>query len=107
MQRDWNFPFRKEPTAVKTLLKKLIDQLLASGTIEASRYILPAFRREEWGYLTWWHVIRKHLLRGISICGAGEPTTQNYLQEKFHYGCSMERKTPLCLKSFSNSFIND
>jgi predicted peptidase len=102
--RDWNFPFRKEPTAVTTLLKKLIDQLLGSGTIEASQVYIAGLSQGGMGVLDLVARYPETFAAGLSICGAGEPTTTKLFAGKVSLWLFHGAKDPIVPKEFDQEF---
>lgn len=73
--KDWNFPFRKEPTAIIGVLKKLVDQILASGKIDLSRVYVAGLSQGGMGVLDMIARYPETFAAGLSMCGAGEPNT--------------------------------
>lgn len=79
---DWNFPFKKEPTPVTGVLKKLIDQLIENGKIETSRIYIAGLSQGGMGVLDMIARYPNLFAAALSICGAGEPTTTRYFARK-------------------------
>jgi predicted peptidase len=73
--KDWNFPFRKEPTIVSGALKKLVDNLLVSGKIDPSRVYIAGLSQGGMGVLDLAARYPETFAAGLSMCGAGEPAT--------------------------------
>jgi predicted peptidase len=73
--KDWNFPFRKEPNLTSATLKKMLDQLLASGKIDNKRIYIAGISQGGMGVLDMIARWPEIFAAAISICGAGEPAT--------------------------------
>ncbi|MEO8173935.1 MAG: prolyl oligopeptidase family serine peptidase [Sediminibacterium sp.] len=102
--KDWNFPFRKEPAAVSALLKKLIDQLIASGSIDVSRIYIAGLSQGGMGVLDLIARYPETFAAGISICGAGEPATTKLFAGKVALWLFHGSKDPVVPKDFSQQF---
>ncbi len=102
--KDWNFPFRKEPTAVSGLLKNLIDQMLVSGTIDVSRVYIAGLSQGGMGVLDLIARYPETFAAGLSICGAGEPTTTKLFAGKVALWLFHGDKDPVVPKDFSQQF---
>ncbi len=72
---DWNFPFRKQPTDITATLKKLLDNLLAGGSIDTSRVYIAGLSQGGMGVLDLIARYPGMFAAGISICGGGDPAT--------------------------------
>ncbi len=73
--KDWNFPFRKEPTPITGVLKRLVDQIIASGKIDLSRVYIAGLSQGGMGVLDMIARYPETFAAGLSMCGAGEPNT--------------------------------
>ena len=73
--KDWNFPFRKEPTQVAGILKKLVDSIASNGNILRDRIYIAGLSQGGMGVLDLIARYPETFAAGVSICGAGEPTT--------------------------------
>jgi predicted peptidase len=102
--KEWNFPFRKEPTVVAALLKKLIDQMLQSGTIDNSRVYIAGLSQGGMGVLDMIARYPETFAAGISICGAGEPSTAKLFAGKVSLWLLHGSKDPVVPKDFSQEF---
>jgi predicted peptidase len=80
--KDWNFPFRKEPNPAAAALKKLLDQLLASGKIDNKRVYIAGISQGGMGVLDLIARYPEIFAAAISICGAGEPGTTKFFAGK-------------------------
>lgn len=79
---DWNFPFKKEPTAVVNALKKLIDHIIAEGKIDTSRIYIAGLSQGGMGVLDMLARYPDLFAAGLSMCGAGEPATAKFFSGK-------------------------
>ncbi len=102
--KDWNFPFRKEPTAVSGLLKKLIDQIITAGKIDLSKIYIAGLSQGGMGVLDLIARYPETFAAGISICGAGEPTTSKLFAGKVALWLFHGDKDPVVPKEFSQQF---
>jgi len=73
--KDWVFPFREEPTGVSLLVKKLIDSLISTNKIDASRIYIAGLSQGAMGVLDLLARYPETFAAGISMCGAGEVST--------------------------------
>lgn len=80
--KDWVFPFRKEPTVTGALLKKLIDSCMASGKIDRNRIYVAGLSQGGMGVLDLLARYPDIFAAGISICGAGDPSTSRLFAGK-------------------------
>jgi predicted peptidase len=80
--KDWNFPFRKEPTHTGAVLKKLLDKLLASGKIDSKCIYIAGVSQGGMGALDMIARNPDVFAAAISICGAGEPNTSKLFSGK-------------------------
>lgn len=79
---DWNFPFRKDPTAVTALLLKLIDEMVLNDSIDQDRIYIAGLSQGGMGVLD---IIARQPGRfagAISMCGGGDPATARFLAGK-------------------------
>ncbi|MEO7531351.1 MAG: prolyl oligopeptidase family serine peptidase [Sediminibacterium sp.] len=102
--KDWNFPFRKEPTVISDLLKKLIEQLLTSGKIDLSRVYIAGLSQGGMGVLDMIARYPDIFAAGISICGAGEPLTSKLFERKVALWMFHGDKDPVVPIDFSKQF---
>lgn len=102
--KNWNFPFRKEPTVVTGLLKKLIDQIIASGKIDLSKIYIAGLSQGGMGVLDLIARYPEIFAAGISICGAGEPTTSKLFSGKVALWLFHGDQDPVVPKEFSQQF---
>lgn len=79
---DWNFPFNKTATPVSLVLMKLIDSLVATGKIDRSRIYIAGLSQGGMGVLDLCARYPAVFAAGISICGAGEPSTARFFAGK-------------------------
>ncbi len=79
---DWSFPFNKAPTPVTIVLKKLVDSLAATGKIDLSRIYIAGLSQGGMGVLDIVARFPAFFAAGISICGAGEPSTARLFAAK-------------------------
>ena len=73
--KDWIFPFRKQPNLAGSMLKKMLDKLLASHQIDDKRVYIAGLSQGGMGVLEMIARYPEIFAAGISICGAGEPAT--------------------------------
>lgn len=102
--KDWNFPFRKEPTSVSALLKKLIDQLIASGNVDSSRIYIAGLSQGGMGVLDLIARYPETFAAGLSICGAGEPATTKLFAGKVALWLFHGDQDPVVPKEFDQQF---
>lgn len=102
--KDWNFPFRKELTLVSTLLKKLIDQWVASGKIDPSRVYIAGLSQGGMGVLDLIARYPSVFAGAISMCGAGDPATAKLFAGKTPLWLFHGAKDPVVPPSFSRDF---
>lgn len=72
---SWHFPFRKEPTTITSLLKKLIDSLLSTSFIDQSRVYIGGLSQGGMGV---YDMIARYpdiFAAAFPICGAGKVST--------------------------------
>lgn len=72
---DWNFPFRKEPTAVTGLLLKLIDVMISNDSIDRDRIYIAGLSQGGMGVLDVIARAPEKFAGAISMCGGGDPAT--------------------------------
>ncbi|HYM93776.1 MAG TPA: PHB depolymerase family esterase, partial [Chitinophagaceae bacterium] len=104
LAKNWSFPFRKEPTVITALLKKLLDSLVAQHFIDRSRIYIGGLSQGAMGV---YDIVARYpdlFAAAFPICGAGEVNTSKYFAGKvalwiFH-GADDEIVPP----SFSRNF---
>jgi len=72
---SWDFPFRKEPTAITGLLKKLLDSLMSIPLIDRSRIYIGGLSQGAMGV---YDLIARYpdvFAAAFPICGAGKVST--------------------------------
>jgi len=79
---DWNFPFKKEPTPITGILKKLLDSLLTGNKIEVSKVYIAGLSQGGMGVLDMIARYHNRFAAGLAICGAGEPATTRLFAAK-------------------------
>jgi len=75
LAKSWDFPFRKEPTAVTGLLKKLLDSLLSIHFVDKSRVYIGGLSQGGMGV---YDIIARYpdmFAAAFPICGAGKVGT--------------------------------
>ncbi len=80
--KDWVFPFRKTPTPVSIVLKKLVDSLLGTGKIDPARVYIAGLSQGGMGVLDLIARYPECFAAGISMCGAGNPATTRFFAGK-------------------------
>ena len=101
---DWNFPFRKEPTPVISVLKKLIDSLAASGKIAADKIYIAGLSQGGMGVLDMCARYPETFAAAISICGAGEPMSARLFARKVAVWLFHGDKDPVVPVDFARDF---
>ncbi len=101
---DWNFPFHRLPTTVSQVLMKLVDSLTGTGSIDKGRIYIAGLSQGGMGVLDLCARYPLLFAAGISICGAGEPSTAKLFGDKvaiwlFHGG-----KDDIVPPSFSRQY---
>lgn len=102
--KDWNFPFRKEPTMITQVLKKLIDSVCASGKIDLSRVYIAGLSQGGMGVLDMIARYPDLFAAGISMCGAGDPSTSKLFLDKVALWMFHGDKDPVVPPEFSKQF---
>ena len=75
LAKSWDFPFRKEPTAITGILKKLLDSLLSIRFVDKSRIYIGGLSQGGMGV---YDMIARYpdiFAAAFSICGAGKVST--------------------------------
>ncbi|MES2004193.1 MAG: PHB depolymerase family esterase [Bacteroidota bacterium] len=80
--KDWVFPFRKEPTVVSALVKKMIDEWIGSGRIETTQVYIAGLSQGGMGVLDMIARYPGTFAAGLSMCGAGDPSTTKFIAGK-------------------------
>ena len=101
---DWNFPFKKEPTSITGILKKLIDHLLTVSKIETSQIYIVGLSQGGMGVLDMIARYPNLFAAGLSICGAGEPSTTKYFAGKTALWLFHGEKDQVVPPTFSREF---
>ena len=101
---DWNFPFKKEPTAVTAMVKKLADSLLISCQIDASRIYIAGLSQGGMGVLDMIARYPQTFAAGLAICGAGEPATTRLFAGKVALWLFHGDKDEIVPVSFSQEY---
>jgi len=91
LARSWDFPFRKEPTLITALLKKLLDSLLTKSFVDKARIYIGGLSQGGMGV---YDIIARYpdmFAAAFPICGAGKLSTTKDFASKvslwiFHGG---------------------
>jgi predicted peptidase len=82
LAKNWNFPFKKEPTPVSRLLKHLLDSLTTEGYIDSSRVYLGGLSQGGMGVFDLVARYPEMFAAAFPICGAGKVSTaKNFADE--------------------------
>jgi predicted peptidase len=79
---DWVFPFRKEPTHISALLKTWIDSMQHIYAVDTSRIYIAGLSQGGMGVLDMLARYPGYFAAGISMCGAGDPSTTKLIAGK-------------------------
>ena len=101
---DWFFPFNRHPTDVTIVLKKLLDSLVGTGKIDPSHIYIAGISQGGMGVLDLVARFPDLFAAGISICGAGEPSTARHFASKVPLWLFHGDKDEVVPVSFSREF---
>jgi predicted peptidase len=82
LAKEWNFPFRREPTAITGLLKQLLDTMLAKNFVDKSRIYIGGLSQGGMGV---YDMIARYpdiFAAAFPICGAGKISTAKEFANK-------------------------
>jgi predicted peptidase len=71
----WDFPFRKKPTEVSVVLKKLVDSIVRAGEVDPSKIYIGGLSQGGMGVLDLIARYPQTFAAAFSICGAGNVST--------------------------------
>jgi predicted peptidase len=75
LAKSWDFPFRKEPTAITALLKQLLDSLLSIHFVDKSRIYIGGLSQGGMGVYDMIARYPDMFAAAFPICGAGKIST--------------------------------
>jgi predicted peptidase len=75
LAKEWDFPFRKQPTAITGLLKQLLDSVLAKHFIDKSRIYIGGLSQGGMGVFDMIARYPNIFAAAFPICGAGKINT--------------------------------
>lgn len=102
--KDWVFPFRKDPTYVSAVLKLLVDSIVHSGKIDPSKIYIAGLSQGGMGVLDLIARYPDFFAGGISMCGAGNPSTVRLFAGKVSLWLFHGDADPIVPSIFSEQF---
>lgn len=102
--KDWVFPFRKDPTNVSAVLKQLVDSLLRTGKIDPAQIYIAGLSQGGMGVLDLIARYPDFFAAGISMCGAGNPSTTRLFAGKVSLWLFHGDIDPVVPSTFSEQF---